>query len=165
MGWLRAHGRSGIRARYPNGYLTRSDRSLRMEQVLAALFHGYGDNDAGVGLDLGPGGRDTGQQPVLQVKVRIPVRGMELETRGDQHAADLKLIVAVMNAAGRTTMLREFPVAVQIPSQHIEQARGQDYPVTLTVPASPGTNRVAVGLWDASAARPALIHGAFDWSE
>ena len=135
------------RVRHPHGYLGRGTASRRTEQILAALFYGHGENPQEILLDVEPGPEDERQLPTLRLRVRIPLRFVEWSRGDGVHRAELQLLVGVMAPSGRITTLREYPVPIEIPSPQLSAARAQEFPVTLTVPAGTGNQRVAVGLW------------------
>jgi hypothetical protein len=135
------------RVRHPHGYLGRATATRQAEEILAALFYGHGENSQEISLDLAAGDDDDQQRPTVRIRVQIPIRLLDL-TRGDGiHTTAMTLFVGVMAPSGRITTLRDYPVPIEIPSRHLEQARSQDFPVTLTVAVTAGTNRIAVGLW------------------
>ena len=97
--------------------------------------------------------------------MQIPVRLIDLSRGDGVHTAELKLFVGVMTSSGRITTLRDYPVPIEIPSRHLDDARAQTFPVSLTVPAAVGTNRVAVGLWPEGSSVGSFTTGEFTSSE
>lgn len=64
--------RKGRQARYPNGFRGKTTETRRADELLAALFHGRGDNPAEIVLKLSAREDQAGQAPSIDVRVEIP---------------------------------------------------------------------------------------------
>jgi len=138
----------GARVRAPSGYRATTPEQRRGEAVLAALTAPVPDNPDGLAVSFAEARTDDQGRTVVPTTVLVPIARMQLAPEGANHATDLKLFVAARTAEGRFSLFKEYPIQVRIPSQHVEAARGQAFPVRLDVAMTSGANEVAVGVWD-----------------
>lgn len=150
----------GARVRAPSGYVAKTSEQRRGDAVLATFTIPPEDQSGSVGLQFAETRTDDDGRQVVQTTVLVPIAEMQLQPRGGNHETSLKLFVAARTAQGRFSLMREFPVEVRIPSQHVEAARSQSFPVRLDVLVTEGENQVAVGVWDDNGPLRAFARGA-----
>lgn len=91
--------------------------------------------------------RDDGTS-VLPVRLEIPVDNLELIPRGETHAASLSIYVSIKDKDGNPGKVQKVPFHLNIPSDMVEEVRGQSAHYTLPLVVRPGDRQVAISVRD-----------------
>ena len=138
--------------RHRRGYRDRP-RSQRMSDLVAStVHHGFAENPMEVTVAVGAAeGDDLGSSDgtsVVAVRVGIPMGNIVLVPQGDGYRGRVRLYVGVQDRDGDTSPTQEIPVAVTIPGDAIDRARGESWVQEIKLRMRPGPHLLVVGLWD-----------------
>ena len=150
--------RRGIKLEHRQSYIARSLSERLAARTAATLFLGDGDNGHDLAIDgvravqAGDGGRNE-----LQVTVSLPIDSLELVGDGRSLAGRVRFTAWMHTSDDRVHGPQSVIAPVAIPADEIEGARGQSFAVTFGFNVPLGEHRIAVGLWDETAARGSFI--------
>jgi VWFA-related protein len=140
FGGLRVRHRSEVRVPAPD--------EREAGATVAALLYQTLDNSLGIKAEAeSPSRRDDGNA-VLPVRLAVPVDGLELVPRGAFHSVSLSIYVSVKDRDGNPRAVQKVPFHLQIPSDKVEEARGEAAHTTLPVVLRPGDQQVAITVRD-----------------
>lgn len=141
--------RRGVELRFREGYVARPVNHEPMrDALLSALLLGSSGNRHGLELEVAssePVPEAEGQF-LVTLLLRIPIDSLELVPAEGQHVAELQLSVVTQTPEGQLTPVRSMPMAIRVPSDQLEAARGQFYGAQLPMRLLAGEQRVAVGI-------------------
>ncbi|MCP4658529.1 MAG: hypothetical protein GY856_24210, partial [bacterium] len=118
------------------------------DRTLSSLILDRDANPLGIGLNFGEPEKKRSDEFLLPVLVRIPTRGVSLLPRDEVVEGRLRIYLAAGDEAGRFSSVQDVPYPVRVPREHLERAQAGDIGYQTTLKIRPGTQRVAVGVWD-----------------
>jgi len=140
--------RSGVTLRYRQSYRDKPSLERAVDHTLASLFYGYQDNPLDIRLELGDTAAVDAETWTVPVQLRIPLFKLGLETRKDVFAGRLRVLVAVRDAQGGSSPVRQIEVPIRIPHDQAITALGQFYLYELRLSLKAGAQQVAVAVRD-----------------
>lgn len=144
--------RKDLVVRHRDGYRDKTVEARMSDGVLSSLFFDVENNPLGVVIDRGRAtARDDGNY-LVPVEVRIPIGKLTLVAQGARHAGRLRLFVAAMDTRGGISEVQEVPIPIEIPTEQLEAARGQNYVYQAQLLMRKGAQKLAVGVRDELAA-------------
>ncbi|MCB1054198.1 MAG: VWA domain-containing protein [Acidobacteria bacterium] len=146
---IKVKGR-GRDVRYRQSFVARGAEETQPDRTSAALLLGVEDNPHGIAVDVeGQSAREDGSYQVALL-LRVPLAKVAFTPAGEKQKAVLKVCFSVAGADGRVTPVASLPLAIEVPADQLEAARGQYYGARLPVAMSAGEQRFAIGIWDAA---------------
>ncbi|MCP4658528.1 MAG: VWA domain-containing protein [bacterium] len=140
--------RPELSIRHRNGYLDKPLAEKVADRTLSSLVLDREANPLGIGLDFGQPEKQHSDEFLLPILVRIPTRGVSLLPREEVVEGRLRIYLAVGDEVGRFSSVQDVPYPVRVPREHLEKAQAGDIGYQTTLKVRPGTQRVAVGVWD-----------------
>jgi VWFA-related protein len=138
----------GLRLRHREAVVVPAPDEREAGATVAALLYQTLDNSLGIQAEpQSPTRRDDGVA-VLPVQLEIPVDSLELVPRGASHAVSLSIYVSVKDKDGNPRQVQKVPFHLEIPSDKVEEARGELAYYTLPVVLRPGDQQVAITVRD-----------------
>ncbi len=138
----------GLRLRHREAVVVPAPDEREAGATVAALLYQTLDNTLGIEAEpQSPTKRDDGAA-VLPVQLAIPVDSLELVPRGAIHAVSLSIYVSVKDKDGNPRQVQKVPFHLEIPSDKVEEARGEFAHYTLPVVLRPGDQQVAITVRD-----------------
>jgi len=144
--------RPGVTLRYRQSYRDKPALERVVDRTLSSLFYGYEDNPLDIRMEIGEitanASNTTGGTWTVPVRLRIPLFKLGLQTGKDLYEGKLRLLVAVRDAKGDRTPLRQVEIPLHIPHGQALTALGQFYAYDLTLSMKPGDQSLAVAVRD-----------------
>ena len=140
--------RSGVTLRYGQSYRDKPALERAVDHTLASLFYGYQDNPLDIGLEVGDTAAVDATTWTVPVRLRIPLFKLGLQPRDDVFAGKVRLLVAVRDAAGDSSPVRQIEVPIRIPHNQAITALGQVYLYELKLSLKGGDQQLAVAVRD-----------------
>ena len=143
-----AEGRRGWTVRHREEIRVPAEGEREAGVTVAALMYQSGDNPLDVRVRAGepePGPEGTS---VLPVTLEIPVDGLTLVPKDGVHAASLTIYVSVQDADGNPGKVQKIPFHLNIPSDKLDEARGQPAHYVLPLVVRPGDRQAAIVVRD-----------------
>lgn len=138
----------GLRLRHREAVVVPTPDEREAGATVAALLYQTLDNSLGIEADAqGATQRDDGVS-VLEVQLAIPVDSLELVPRGAVHAVSLSIYVSVKDKDGNPRQVQKVPFHLEIPSDKVEEARGEYAHYALPVVLREGDQHVAITVRD-----------------
>lgn len=145
---VKVRGFGGLRVRHREEVRVPTPDEREAGATVAALLYQTLDNALGIQAEAqSPARRDDGNA-VLPVQLAIPVGGLELVPHGATHAVSLSIYVSVKDRDGNPRAVQKVPFHLEIPSDKVEEARGELAHTTLPVVLRPGDQQVAITVRD-----------------
>lgn len=141
--------KKGLQVRHRSSYRDKSAETRFMESVRASLHHGWEANPLQADLELGSSSPYEGGNVIVPVTVSVPFSEVTLLPRGTEHSGKLRLVVAVIDEDGRTSIPEAESLPLTIPNADVEAVRkDQNITYTADVAVHKGPHYIAVGLRD-----------------
>lgn len=145
---VRVRGFRGLRVRHREEVRVPTPDAREAGATVAALMYQTLDNSLGIRAEpQGPTRRDDGTA-VLPVQLGIPVGSLELVPRGASHTLALSIYVSVKDKDGNPRPVQKVPFHLDIPSDKVEEAKGELAHYTLPVVLREGDQQVAITVRD-----------------
>ncbi len=157
---VRVKGRKDLKVRHRSGYRDKTPEHQLSEVTMAALLYGVESNPMDIKLEFATGRKDEDGKYLMPIEVSIPIGGATLIPQADVYYGKLLVSVAVIDEDGRMSPVQQTRVPLQIPSNDIEIARGQNFIYEAQLLMRRGDQRVAVGVRDELAAQASYIRRA-----
>lgn len=143
---------SDVELGYSSTYRDKSNDHLALEETLAALVLGAGENPLGVRVAVGESRPGDGGRVEVPVEIRVPVANLVLLPGRESHRGEVTVHLVVRNAEGRLAEPVRVRVPIEIPNAGLLQALSDSavYRTELTVRS--GRQTLAVGVHDDLAA-------------
>ena len=140
--------RPGVTLRYRQSYRDKPALERVVDRTLSSLFYGYEDNPLDIRMEVGQTVAADGGTWTVPVRLRIPLFKLGLQTRNNLYEGKLRLLVAVRDAKGSSSPLRQIEIPLHIPYKQALTALGQSYLYELTLNLKPGDQSLAVAVRD-----------------
>jgi VWFA-related protein len=144
--------RPGVTLRYRQSYRDKPALERVVDRTLSSLFYGYEDNPLDIRMDIGEivanASNTAGGTWTVPVRLHIPLFKLGLQTGKDLYEGKLRLLVAVRDAKGDRSPLRQVEIPLHIPHNQALTALGQSYLYELTLTLKPGDQSLAVAVRD-----------------
>lgn len=150
--------RPGMRARHRSGYVDKPQIERVADRTLSSLLLEVEKNPLGVGIDFGPPQQKSRKEFIVPIIIRIPVRDLTLLPQGGSEQGKLTIFVAAQDEAGGISNLHELPLPLKFPSETLEKSRTSEIAYRTNLSLSPGTPKVAVGVWDELSGVESFVH-------
>jgi len=150
--------RPGMKVRHRQGFVDKPQQERVADRTLSSLVFRMESNPLGVAIDFGEPEKKSRRAYEMPVLVRIPIRDVTLLPNGDVQEGRLRIYVVVEDAKGGVSELYQFPFPVQVPTDQMATARDKDVGFGRVLRLSPGTPRVAVGVWDELSGSESFVH-------
>jgi hypothetical protein len=145
---VKVRGFGGLRVRHREEVRVPAADEREAGATVAALLYQTLDNSLGIEAEpQSPTKRGDGTA-VLPVRLAIPVEGLELVPRGASHTVSLSIYVSVKDRDGNPRPVQKVPFHLEIPSDKVEEARGELAHTTLPVVLRAGDQQVAITVRD-----------------
>lgn len=138
----------GLSVRHREGYRDKTAETRVNEGTMAALIHGAVKNSLGIILDTGPERPAEDGRFLVPVLVHIPLGQITLVPRGDEHRAEVRVSMAVIDDEGRTSPLHHTAVPISVPSSELQMARDRYFVYQVELLMRRGVQNIAVGVRD-----------------
>lgn len=138
----------GLVVRHRESWQSKSIDELSAEKTTAALLYHAVSNPLAVELEAGTPQRRADGSFVVPVEIRIPLGNLLLVPRGEVHTAQLSLYVTTKDRSGQSRRVQKLPFNAAIPTEKVEEARGQVLSYTLPMILRPGDQQLALGVRD-----------------
>jgi len=152
--------RPGLTARHRHGYLERPLAERIADRTVSSLVLDREVNPLGIELAFDEAEKQHAEEFLLPILVRIPLRGVSLVPRDEVAEGRLRIYVVVRDEVGHFSPVRELFYPVTILRDHLEQARDGDVGYQTTLRIRPGTQQVAVGIWDEISGAESFVRSA-----
>jgi VWFA-related protein len=154
--------KGGVKLRHRSSYVTKTGLGRLADRAVGALTLGWVDNPHEVEIALAKKNRaDDGNWDVSLV-VQFPIAKLELLAENGIHRASGKVAVVVLNSRGELSRPQFMELPLQIPEADLATARQQYYGARVNLRLPPGPQKVAIGLWDDTAAMGSFISQDLD---
>lgn len=150
--------RPGLNIRHRTGYVDKPAVEQVADRTYSSLIFDLEANPLGVEIEFGPPERKGRKVYHLPVLVRIPFREVTLLSNGEFEEGRLRIFLAVKDDAGGISDLVEYTYPLQVPSEMLDQVRGKEIGYSAILKISPGTPRVAIGVWDELSGVESFVH-------
>jgi hypothetical protein len=149
--------RPGLRVRHRTSWqpLTSDQRvhALLLGELRLGAADADGDNPLGARLEIDPPVPDAAGAWATRLRLTVPAEGLSLLPEGDRRRGRLRVFVAVIDEAGRTTPVRSLPLPVDLP------AGAAAVPLVIELRIAAGENRLAIAVRDELSQQTALLRG------
>ena len=115
---------------------------------MSQLRYGFAANPLGVGLHFGQSSPHENDRFVVPILIDIPLNKVVLIPHAEFHEGKVMLYVAAMDSDGGVADVQEIVVPIQIPTDRIEAALGQNFRYHTQLLMRGGGHRIAVGVRD-----------------
>jgi len=150
--------RPGLKVRHRNGFVDKSPQQQVADRTLSSLIFEMESNPLGVQVDFGEPERKARREYHMPILVRIPFRDVTLLPNGEMEEGRIRIFLAVKDAEGGVSDMHEYTYPLQVPRDQVELARSKEIGYAATLKVSPGTPRVAIGVWDELSGTESFIH-------
>jgi len=150
--------RPGLNVRHRTGYVDKPNGERVADRTYSSLIFDMEANPLGVEIDFGKPERQGRKVYHLPVLVRIPFRDVTLLPNGAVEEGRLRIFLAVKDDAGGVSDLVEFTYPLQVPAEMVAEVRGKEIGYSAILKISPGTPRVAIGVWDELSGVESFVH-------
>ncbi len=159
---VRLRDDKGLQLRHRGSYRAKGPESRLMDRVQASLHHGWQANPMAADLQLAPPRRGDGRNLLVPVTVTVPFNRVTLLPRGAHHTGQLRLVVAVIDDDGKTSIPQVEILPLSIPDEHLEAVLQQDIHYSAEVMVNRGTRHLTVGLRDEVSGEVAVLRRAVE---
>jgi hypothetical protein len=150
--------RAGLHLRYRQSYRDKPAAEKIVDRTLAALFYDIQENPLEITAEAGEATPAENGQYAVPLRLKIPLFKLAILSQQDKaYVGKLRVLVAVRDAAGSTSPVRQVEVPLNIPRKEVLNALGQYYVYTLTLKLRPGFQHVAVAVRDDLAATTSYL--------
>jgi len=140
--------RPGLWLRHRSGYFDKPAAERVADRTLSVLLVDGARNPLGVAVAFGEAEKEGRHKFLLPILVRIPFQGVTLLPRDEMMEGRLRLFVTVRDEQDRLSPVRELAYPLSVARDELEKAPGGDIGYQATLEIRPGTQQVAVGVWD-----------------
>ncbi len=151
--------RRRLRVRHREGYVDRTASDRLRERLAAALWFDAEEDDLGVELGLEEQ-RPLGRKGrfLVPIRVTVPTESFALLPTADAEvlAATGRILVLAASSTGRVIATQEIPVSFEVDSSRLA-AGAQPYTHRLELRLEPGSQKVAIGVWDEIGRRGSFV--------
>lgn len=142
--------RPGLNLRHRKGYVDKPREDRLFDRLSAALRFDIEDNPLGMALETEDPQPPVGDKYMVPLQLKIPVENLAFLPAISENARQFqaKLLVATMDAKGRTTGAQEFPISFDIDEDRSASGRSIVYAHRVHLTLAKGAYRVAIGFWD-----------------
>ncbi|MCP4657863.1 MAG: VWA domain-containing protein [bacterium] len=150
--------RPGLWLRYRTGYLDKPLAERVADRTLSSLLLDGARNPLGIALAFGEPERKGRDKFLLPILISIPFQGVTFLPRDAGMEGRLRLFVAVRDEQGRLSPVRELAYPLSVSRDELEKASEGDIGYQSTLEIRPGTQTVAVGVWDEISGADSFVH-------
>ncbi len=154
--------RKGLEVRHRRGYRQKTLREKAEDRLYSALLAGGGDNALGIELELGQREGDGKRRSRLPLLVRVPISEITLLPLEETLEGRFLVFVAVRDAEGRMSDVKQTQLPLSIPQDGLRQALAQSFGYETELLLRRGPHRVAVGVHDLLSNVSSFVTADFD---
>jgi VWFA-related protein len=159
---IEVKAKGGVKLRHRSSYVTKTGLGRLADRAVGALTLGWVENPHEVEIALDKKNRTTDGNWDVSLVVQFPIGKLELVPENGFHRAVGKVAVVVLNSRGELSRPQFMDVPLQIPDADLAAARQQYFGARVNLRLPPGPQKVAIGLWDETAAMGSFISRDID---
>lgn len=161
---IEVKAKGGVKLRHRSSYVTKTGLGRLADRAVGALTLGWVDNPHQVEISVEKKNRAPDGNWDVSLVVQFPIAKLELLAENGIHRALGKVAVVVLNSRGELSRPQFMELPLQIPEADLASARQQYYGARVNLRLPPGPQKVAIGLWDETAAMGSFISSDLDVS-
>jgi VWFA-related protein len=159
---IEVKAKGGVKLRHRSSYVTKTGLGRLADRAVGALTLGWVENPHEVEIALDKKNRAADGNWDVGLIVQFPIAKLELLEENGIHRATGKVAVVVLNSRGELSRPQFMDLPLQIPAADLDAARQQYYGARVNLRLPPGPQKVAIGLWDETAAMGSFISQDLD---
>ena len=159
---IEVKAKGGVKLRYRSSYVTKTGLGRLADRAVGALTLGWVDNPHDVEITVDKKNRAADGNWDVSLVVQFPIAKLELLAENGIHRATGKVAVVVLNSRGELSRPQFMDLPLQIPEADLAAARQQYYGARVNLRLPPGPQKIAIGLWDETAAVGSFISSDLD---
>jgi hypothetical protein len=159
---IEVKAKGGVKLRHRSSYVTKTGLGRLADRAVGALTLGWVDNPHEVEIAVDKKNRAADGNWDVSLVVQFPIAKLELLAENGIHRAAGKVAVVVLNSRGELSRPQFMELPLQIPEADLAAARQQYYGARVNLRLPPGPQKVAIGLWDETAAIGSFISRDLD---
>jgi len=150
--------RKGLKLRHRSGYLEKPLEERVADRFLAAVLLGQAANPLGIQLAVGEPDDSGSKKVELPILVKIPSAAVTFLPRDDLLESRLRIFLAVQDDEHKLALVRQLPYPMTVPLGESDKIATGEIGYQTTLRIRPGSQRVAVGVWDEISGVESFIH-------
>ncbi len=143
--------------RYRRSLLVTTFEQRLADRLVAALILGLTDNSLELEYEMADQTGLSNGNFSVDLQISLPIRVLELVEQGGSHNAQARVVAAALTTAGRVREVKHLDLPLSIPEADLEAALAQYFAAVVRLELPPGSQRVAIGLWDRAAGRGSFL--------
>jgi hypothetical protein len=159
---IEVKAKGGVKLRHRSSYVTKTGLGRLADRAVGALTLGWVENPHEVEIAVDKKNRTTDGNWDVSLVVQFPIGKLVLLEENGIHRAIGKVAVVVLNSRGELSRPQFMELPLQIPAADLDAARQQYYGARVNLRLPPGPQKVAIGLWDETAAMGSFISQHLD---
>jgi hypothetical protein len=159
---IEVKAKGGAKLRYRTSYVTKTGLGRLADRAVGALTLGWVENPHEIEVTIDKANRSADGNWDVSLVVQFPIGKLELLPENGIHRAAGKVAVVVLNSRGELSRPQFMDLPLQIPEADLAIAREQHFGAKVNLRLPPGPQKVAIGLWDETAALGSFISKDLD---
>ncbi len=150
--------RKGARTRYRQSYRDGAEDDAKRQALYAALWLGEKANPLEVRIEpAGPAVAGDDGLYLVPIRIGVPLAKLYLAEGGAERTGEIEVFVTAVGKDGERASMARSTVAVRVPIDRWEAARGQLFGYEIKLRMRPGLQQLAVGVEDRQAATTSVV--------
>ncbi|HEX4955674.1 MAG TPA: VWA domain-containing protein [Thermoanaerobaculia bacterium] len=150
--------RKGARTRYRQSYRDGAEEDAKRQALFAALWLGEKSNPLEIRIEpAGPAVAGDDGLYLVPIRIGVPLANLYLAEGPTERKGEIEVFVTAVGKDGERSSMARSTVAVRVPAERWERARGQLFGYEIKLRMRPGLQQLAVGVEDRQAATTSVV--------